>query len=224
MGNFIAIILARKNSKRIINKNLKKINGRSLVEITILNAKKSKIFKNIIVSSDDKRIINIAKKCKVNFYFRPEFVSMDKTSSEKTIIYTLKKKLDKKDLKGKTCIMLLQVTSPLRSAEDIIAAAKLYSRKKLDSLFSCYKSQEFLWNYKKKIKSVNYNYKKRPRSQNLKNLIFENGAIYIFNLIKFLKYKNRLFGRIGFYIMSKYNSIDIDNYEDLKVARKIYRS
>jgi len=223
MNNFIAIILARKNSKRIINKNLKKINGRSLVEITILNAKKSKIFKNIIVSSDDKRIINIAKKNKVNFYFRPEFVSMDKTSSEKTIIHTLKKKLDIKDLKKKTCVMLLQVTSPLRSAKDIIAAAKLYSEKKLDTLFSCYKSPEFIWNYKKKIKPINYNYKKRPRTQNLKNLIFENGAIYIFNLIKFLKYKNRLFGRIGCYIMSKHNSIDIDTYEDLKVARKIYR-
>ena len=50
--------------------------------------------------------------------------------------------------------MLLQVTSPLRSAKDIIAAAKLYSEKKLDTLFSCYKSPEFIWNYKKKIKCV----------------------------------------------------------------------
>ena len=51
----LCFIPARKGSTRLVNKNLKKINGKSLVEITILQAVKSKIFEDIILSSDSKK-------------------------------------------------------------------------------------------------------------------------------------------------------------------------
>jgi len=61
-NNLIAFIPARKGSKSIKNKNLKLINKKSLVEITIDQAKKSNIFKKIILSSDSNKILNIGKK------------------------------------------------------------------------------------------------------------------------------------------------------------------
>ena len=67
-NNLIAFIPARKGSKSIKNKNLKLINKKSLVEITIDQAIKSKIFKRVILSSDSKKILEIGKK-KKNFNY-----------------------------------------------------------------------------------------------------------------------------------------------------------
>ena len=67
-NNLIAFIPARKGSKSIKNKNLKLINKKSLVEITIDQAIKSKIFKRVILSSDSKKILEIGKK-KKNFKY-----------------------------------------------------------------------------------------------------------------------------------------------------------
>ena len=64
MNNLIAFIPARKGSKSIKNKNLKLINKKSLVELTIDQAIKSKIFKRVILSSDSKKILEIGKKKK----------------------------------------------------------------------------------------------------------------------------------------------------------------
>ena len=53
--NILIVVLARKNSKRIKNKNIRKINGKSLVYITLEFAKKLKLF-NILVSTDSDKV------------------------------------------------------------------------------------------------------------------------------------------------------------------------
>ena len=58
----LGIILARKNSQRLKNKNILKIKNLKLIEFTIIAAIKSKKFKKIIVSSDDEKILNLKKK------------------------------------------------------------------------------------------------------------------------------------------------------------------
>ena len=61
-----AFIFARKNSKRIKNKNIRKINDNELINYTIDLAKKIKLIDKIFVSTDSKKIINLAKKKKIN--------------------------------------------------------------------------------------------------------------------------------------------------------------
>ena len=70
----LALIPARKGSKSIINKNLLKIKNKTLVEIAIKSAKKSKFLSNIIVSSDDVRILNLAKKNKIETIKKKKFI------------------------------------------------------------------------------------------------------------------------------------------------------
>ena len=71
INQFLSVILARKNSKRIKNKNLKKVNGKSLIENTILFAKKYEKISTILISSDSDKIYKIAKKFKsIIFYTR----------------------------------------------------------------------------------------------------------------------------------------------------------
>ena len=95
-------------------------------------------------------------------------------------------------------------------------------KKKLDSLFSAFKNKFLVWkNDKKKLKPINYKIKNRQRRQDSKSLIVENGAIFIFKYQKFLKKKVRLFGKIGCFIMSKKNSLEIDDDFDLEIARKL---
>ena len=75
---------------------------------------------------------------------------------------------------------------------------------------------------KNKLKSLNYNYKKRPMRQFINNNnIFENGSFYIFTISKFLKFKNRLFGKIGNYLMPENRSLDIDEKKDFKLAKTL---
>ena len=79
--NLICTICARSGSKGIKNKNLQLINGLTLLEITIIQAKKSKLFSKIIVSSDSKRVLQIAKNYDVDFVInRSSKLSGDKVS------------------------------------------------------------------------------------------------------------------------------------------------
>ena len=58
LNKFYGIVLARKNSKRIKNKNIRKFKNKPLIEWTFNEAEKSKFIDKILCSTDDERIIN----------------------------------------------------------------------------------------------------------------------------------------------------------------------
>ena len=126
-----------------------------------------------------------------------------------------------KNLENFDNIILLQPTSPFRSTKDISNAIKIFEKNNADSLFSGIKTKLFIWKKKKNFNSYNFNYKKRKRTQEMQDDYLENGAISIFKTKKFMKFKNRIFGKIAFYEMSLLNSFEIDNLNDLNIARKI---
>jgi len=218
--NFICLILARKGSKRIKNKNIIKINKKPLIEYTINAATKIMPHENIFVSTNDEQIIKISKKKKIEFIQRPNNLCKDNSSSESGIIHAIniikkKKKVDH--------IIFLQPTSPLRDENDIINCVEKYKRNNLDSIFSAYKAKRFIWTKDKRLSSLTFNHKKRERSQNLQDLIIENGAIFIFNVKKFLKFKNRIFGKFDYFEMEEMKSFDIDDIKDLKIVKKLLK-
>lgn len=219
--NYI-IIPARKGSKRIPNKNLLKIKNKTLLELSIEHGKNSKKVNKIFVSSNDN--INVKKVCDkqdVNFIKRPEKISSDSSSTELTISHFIDY-LKKNNIKLPLNIILLQCTSPMRNIQDIDEAISKFQKGKYDSLFSGYISKDLIWiKNKSYIKPINYSPKKRRREQKMKLQITENGSIYIFKTTGFIKNKCRLFGNIGFYKMTKKNSIQIDNLEDLEILKKL---
>ena len=78
----IAIITARKNSKRIKNKNIKIFNKKPLIYWTIKTALKSKLFDKVFVSTDSKKIKNISEKAGAEvLYPRPKNLSGDYAES-----------------------------------------------------------------------------------------------------------------------------------------------
>ena len=219
--SFLAIIPARGNSQRIKNKNLFKLNNKPLIYWTIKSALESKYVSDVCITSDSNRILNYCKKFEVITILRPKSLSGNIIMPDDAVKHAylkLKKKYD--------FIVMLQPTSPLRTSEDIDNAAEIIIKDKSKSLFSSSIESRFIW---KKSKNscypINYNFKKRPRHQDLKTSFYsENGAIYISKPILFTKNLNRLGGKISTYVMSHAKSIDIDNIQEIKEAEKIMKS
>ena len=109
----VAIILARKNSKGLKNKNIKLLNGKPLIYHSIDILKKRRLINDIIVSSDSKKIRDMAIKRGVKAPFlRPKSLSTDNATSDKALRHCLKF-LNKKKLYP-TIVVYLQITEPLR--------------------------------------------------------------------------------------------------------------
>ncbi len=71
------------------------------------------------------------------------------------------------------------------------------------------------------ILPINYIPSNRPRSQDSKSYVIENGAFYIFGKYNFDITHCRLHGAVDFYLMDELRSIDIDEEEDIKFANYI---
>ena len=217
-----AIILARGGSKGINKKNLFLINKKPLIYWSIKKCLKSKRISKTWVSSDDKLILNAAKKFGAEIIQRPKKLSSDQSSSESAWEHAIKyiKKNNEIDI-----AVGVQPTSPIRSNNEFDNALKKFFQKKYDSMFSASDFETFFsWNIESKKIKPNYNLNKRPRRQELDRSILENGSFYIFDAKLFIKFKNRLFGKIGFYLMEKYKGIQIDTLEDAYLVNAIFRS
>ena len=116
--NGFALIPARGGSKGIKDKNLQEINGRSLVGLTVTQAIKAG-FKRVIVLSDEKRIMDEAKKYGADISFnRPAKISGDKTHMFEVyrwLLLEMKKK--EKTVPDFFCTMLC--TTPFRKIEHV---------------------------------------------------------------------------------------------------------
>ena len=115
--NIIAFIPARGGSKSIKNKNLKKLGKKNLVEITINQALKSKLFSKIVLSSDSKNILRVAKKYNnIERFKRPSSISRDVSKTELAILNYFK---NNKNYLAEH-LVILQVTSPLRKIKTLV--------------------------------------------------------------------------------------------------------
>lgn len=220
---FIIAIPARYGSKSIKNKNIIKINSLPMISHTFEKIKKLKIPKFVL--SNDKRVLNIAKKYKVICsYKRPNKVSTDKSST-----MSLLKNFHKYAKKNYNYdyIVLLQPTSPIRNQKDIINSINKVKKDKLLKLTSLSKSLEHPYEtvYLKNRTFLSFFPKKSlTRRQDFdKESYFINGSLYIYHksLIEGKKINN--IDKNGFYVMKKINSFDIDDYEDLEIVRKIIK-
>ena len=125
----LAVITARKNSKRLKNKNKKLLGNKPLVSWTIDFAKKIKIFKDILMTTDDEEIFNLSKEKKILApWLRPKRIALDNTSSYYTVDHCLKWYENK--VSSVDCICLLQPTSPFRSKKNLLEAIKIFKKTK----------------------------------------------------------------------------------------------
>ena len=210
----IAIIPIRSGSKGIPNKNVKMLAGKPLIWWVLNSLEQSKVNK-IIVSTDPeyKKIIENFKFNKLKVYIRDKKNSTDISSTEDVLLETISK------LKLVDDIILVQATSPLTSFKDINNGIKLYNN--YDSILSVVRQKRFIWN--SEGKSLNYNYKLRPRRQDWNGYLVENGAFYINHSSNILRDKNRLSGKIGLCEMNEKTYYEIDSLDDFKIIENLIK-
>jgi len=132
--NIVALIPARSGSKRVRNKNIRKLADHPLIAYTIAAAQKSGIFSAIIVSSDSDEVADIAKYYGADVPFlRPQEMAGDLSPDIEWIDYTLNRL--KEENRNFDCFSILRPTSPFRQAETIQRAFKLFlAQEGIDSL------------------------------------------------------------------------------------------
>ena len=219
----LSIIPARRGSKGIPLKNLVMLNRKPLLYYTVTASLKSKIINKTIVSTDNKKIGKIALKLGAEVIYRPKKLATDTTALEPVIEHVLNY-LNVHQGYDPEIIVILQNTSPLRTAKHIDEALTLMKRQNYDSILSGFSIHTFLWKKSKKtIIPLDYNPKKRPNRQNIHEQLFENGAIFATKTRCFTKNNCRISGKIGFYKMPLESSYNIDSYDDLRSIKKFFK-
>ncbi len=218
----LAIIPARGGSKGIVNKNLTNLDGKKLLDYTAESLNKlKKIIDLSIISSDDFRIINHARKLGISAPFiRPKYLSGDKVDVTKVLVHSVKYLEEKKDFFF-DIILCLEPTCPLRSHKDIIAAIKKIIDEKKSSVWSItetdskYHPQKQLLVNKTNLKFYSPIGKKIIARQQLSKIYHRNGAVYAVSR-DYLINQKKLIGKNTGYIISKNYMTSIDNHFDIK--------
>ena len=198
----LALVLARKGSSRLKNKNVLMFKGKPLIEWTFKKLNKKnirKLFVDILISTDSKKILNLSKR--YNFlspWLRPKIYSTKFSTSESSALHALN--WYEQNMQKVDGIFLFQPTTPFRTDNKIIQAVKIFSKYNRQIVSLCSK------------KTYKFN----------KNSI--NGSIYLSPV--YILRKFRSFSKKGFIPlkMSSYlENIDIDTKIDFNIAKNIMK-
>lgn len=222
--NFTAIIPARAGSKRLPNKNLMKLAGKSLLSYSIDAAKNSKYIDSFLISTDIPQNVfdnTHSKKCFVRD--RPNQLAQDNALMSDVVLDAIHFLKDKCQIQPEY-IILLQPTSPMRSEKHIDEACELLLRSpdflSVISVFepSTHPNKMFIVEKNSKLEPLaSIKDLERPK-QLLPKVYAQNGAIYIFKTSAFEKQKTFFIQPCMPYEMSLINSIDIDTLDDFRMA------
>ena len=211
-----ALIITRKDSKRVKNKSIRKFGLTNLSVIKIDQALRIKKFKNIYFSSDIPELNKYASKKGLILIKRP------KKYLGKCTISDLAPYLAKFIKESHICYLMN--TSPLLKTSTLEKAVNVYEKlnfSKFHSLNTFEIVKDFLWNKKKPI---NYKLSKQPMSQNLSGIFSHVPAIAIISKKKIIKYRNVLGKNPYKMFLTKPESIDIDTMYDFKLAELYYKN
>lgn len=213
----VAIIPARGGSKGIPGKNIRPLYGKPLIAHSILAIQNSHAVDSIYVTTDSPEIAQIATDYGANTIQRPAELAADASSSEDALIHALKT-IENGGLQPEL-IVFLQCTSPIRTGVDIDKAIQKLQSEDADSLLSVSPSHRFLWHEVNGVaQPINYDYRHRPRRQDMNPQYVENGSIYIFKPWVLKQLGNRLGGKISLFPMSEAAAHEIDTPLDFEIA------
>lgn len=229
-SEIIALIPARAGSKRLRNKNIKKLNGHPLIAYTINVAKKSKIFKNIFCITDSKRYQKIAKLYGTDeMELRPKKISLNNSPDIEWLTWAIKK-LEYNNVNFKY-FAILRPTSPFRSKSMIKNAYKIFLKSKnADSIRAVELTKIHpgkIW--KKKKGYIFPLLKKRIRGipwhsmqyAVLPKFYSQNASLEISSLRSYKKYKSISGKKIIPYITKNFEGFDINSSLDFEIAKVI---
>lgn len=225
LGEVLAIIPARGGSKGIPRKNVRDLAGKPLIVWTIEAALRASTISRVVVSTDDDEIASVAEAAGAQVIRRPPELAQDTTPTEPALLHVLGT-LEQTEGYRPDAVSLLQCTSPLRGADLIDQCVRLLFETGCDAVMTVLHVQH--WYLVGKMDEEGrywpeYDYQKRPRSQDMPEKFRENGAVYVTRLESMLKYRNRLGGDVRVVPMDPVRSVDIDLEEDFVLAEEVIK-
>lgn len=218
----VAVIPARGGSKRLPGKNLIKLAGKPLIAWTIEAAIESATFDEIVVSSDDNRILAEASKYdNIITLNRPDYLASDTATTTDAVAHALDE-LEDRGIRFHV-VAVLQPTSPLRKAEDITAALGQFLEHQGEILVSvCELDHPLEWSgaLDSNCRLVGL-HNSLHRSQDYEKRYRLNGAIYICRRENIQAGKPLIAEAPLAYVMPRLRSLDIDTSLDLKLCELI---
>jgi CMP-N,N'-diacetyllegionaminic acid synthase len=219
----LALIPARGQSKGIPEKNTNLFNGEPLINWSIKAAKLAPSISEVVVSTEDDRIARIAINAGACIPFmRPSILSGDDSLVMDTIIYTISK------IKGFDLVLLLQPTSPLRTAQDIEDIVKFRERLGVPAAVSVsecktHPSCVYGRTHEERFELLSGQPFNGSR-QVLPPVYIPNGALYLAECAWLEKKRSFVSEETGAFLMPPERSIDIDTEFDWNIAEFLFKN
>lgn len=217
-----ALIPARGGSKGIPRKNIKLMAGKPLIVWTIEAALRSPLLDEVVVSTEDEEIAEVARRAGAQVPFiRPAALAQDATPGIDPVLHAMDQ------LPGFDSVLLLQPTSPMRTTADINGCLRLAAEHGAPSVVSvCEPDTHPYWTYRlcadltmKRVLDA----AAVTRRQDLPAVAALNGAMYFANAA-WLRRNGALVGPETLaYMMPRERSVDLDTPLDWKIAELLLK-
>lgn len=221
----VAVITARGGSKRIPRKNVKNFLGRPIIEYSIEAALQSGVFDEVMVSTDDAEIAEIARKAGA----KVPFLRSEKTADDHTTTYeVLDEVLQCYQEAGKQFdyMCCIYPTAPFITKERLQEAMKVLEEKKADTVYPVvrfsFPPQRAVVKNKEGYMEFNKPEYALTRSQDLEPWYHDAGQFYCVNIKEFWKQKKLIMKKTFGIELDEMEVQDIDNQEDWEVAEVKY--
>jgi N-acylneuraminate cytidylyltransferase len=214
----VALVAVKGSSERIKNKNIRPFCNTNLLELKLNHLKEVSNLKKIVVSSEDDKVLNIAKKMGVDIHVRDsKYSTSHKPMSE---VYSYLASEIKEEI-----ILWVPVTNPLAGSWVYEKAIEEYNSKvhysmEYNCLLSVYEVNDYLFF---DGKPVNFRPNPWPRSQDMKGLLAMSFVANILKREDMIKWGSTVGSNPYYFCLDRITSMDIDFQEDFDFCEMVYR-
>lgn len=222
-GKVLAVIPARAGSRGVPGKNNALVAGKPLITWTIEAARQSGCLDRIVVTTDGDEIARVADQAGAEVPFRrPAALARDDTPGMEAILHCVTW-LEEFQAYCPELVMVLQPTTPLRTAEDVAAGLRLLTQQPADSVVSvCEAAHHPCWMKRRlpdgRLEDFLPQESVPARRQDLPPVYALNGALYLARRTLVLAHRTFMLPATYGYVMPAERSLDVDTPWDLELA------
>lgn len=214
---WVAYMPLRGGSKSIPGKNIRLMAGRPLFAWALGAALDSASFDEVWVGTDSDAIATSVQQIfedRVRVFRRAPHTCTDEASTESA-------QLEFAQVVPFTVLCTIQATSPMTAPLDFQQARQSFDAAGADSLLTATRVKRFFWN--DDARPLNYDPAKRPRRQEFRGTLMENGAFYFTRRQLLETTQCRLGGRIVIHEMAGDSAAEIDEPDDWNEVERLLR-
>ena len=209
-----ALIAVRSGSLRVKNKNITPFAGSSLLEIKIKQLLQVPELDGVIVNSNDDKMLELARSLGAETIKRDNYYATSEISPNELYVNIAENF-------NADVMVFANATNPLVTSKTISKCIELYNKlDDVDSVNTVNLVKEFLW---LNGKAINYDPTKKPRSQDLPDIVSINHAVNVIDKKLMIERKDIFGYKPYLHIIDKVEAIDIDDIVDFEIAEYMYK-